>query len=88
MITVNKINETTFEVTVKGNSMTHHRVTMTPAYYQKLTGNTVSPEKLIEKSFEFLLARESNTSILSTFELSVINQYFPDYEAKIKTMLL
>lgn len=87
MITVKKINETTFHVTVKGNSLTNHQVTMTPAYHEKLTGNTVPPEKLIEKSFEFLLARESNTSILSTFALPVINQYFPDYESKIKTML-
>ncbi len=67
--------------------MTTHRVTVTPAYYEKLTNSEVSPEKLLEKSFEFLLERESNTSILSSFELPVIGKYFPDYESQIQKML-
>ena len=37
--------------------------------------------------FEFLLARESNTSILSRFDLPVISRYFPEYESKIRGML-
>ena len=40
---------------------------------------TISTEILLEKSFEFLLQRESNTSILSQFKLEVISQYSPDY---------
>lgn len=44
-------------------------------------------EVLIEKSFEFLLDRESNTSILSTFDLPVIARYFPEYESKIREIL-
>lgn len=87
MITVEKINETTFKVTVKSHSVTTHQVTVTSSYYQKLTGGRVPPATLVEKSFEFLLGRESNTSILSYFELPVINQYFPDYEAKMTAML-
>jgi len=42
---------------------------------------------LVEKSFEFLLDRESNTSILRSFELPVIGQYFPEYETTISKML-
>ncbi|MDX2343195.1 MAG: hypothetical protein QNL12_05390 [Acidimicrobiia bacterium] len=42
---------------------------------------------LVEKSFEFLLERESNTSILSSFELPVIDRYFPEYETTITKML-
>lgn len=87
MVTIEKINETTFKVTVKGGSVTHHRVTVSPSYYNKLTGGQVSPETLVEKSFDFLLARESNTSILSSFDLPVIGQYFSDYESKISDML-
>jgi hypothetical protein len=83
MITVKEIDSTTFEVTVEAARTTTHRVTVSPAYYRKLTDGRVTPAALIEKSFEFLLERESNTSILSSFDLPVIGNYFPDYESKI-----
>jgi hypothetical protein len=47
----------------------------------------VPAEKLVEKSFELLLERESNTSILRSFDLPVIQRYFPEYEQTIRTML-
>ena len=87
MITVNKVDDRTFEVTVAGRTTTNHRVTVDPSYHEKLTDGHVSAEKLVEKSFEFLLKRESNTSILRTFELPVIGRYFPEYETTIRTML-
>lgn len=87
MIKVNKINDTTFEVTVEERTTTVHKVTLPQHYYEKLTGNKVSPEVLVEKSFEFLLEREPNTSILRGFELSVISRYFPEYERTIKSVL-
>ena len=87
MITVQPIDETTFRVAVKGRTTTTHTVTVSPSYYEKLTGKRVEPEVLIEKSFEFLLERESNTSILSSFALPVIGTYFPEYETTIKKML-
>jgi hypothetical protein len=74
----------TFEVIVKGSmTTTTHTVKLTPDYYQTLTGGKVSEEALIERSFEFLLERESNTSILSHFDLPVIGKYFPEYEKTI-----
>ena len=87
MIEVRKIDETTFDVTVEGATTTHHTVTVAPDYYQQLTGGGVSAEVLVEKSFEFLLEREPNTSILSSFELPVIGHYFPDYERVIGNRL-
>lgn len=72
-----------FEVTVAGNTITHHKVTVMKDYYEKLTGESTSPEELVEKSFEFLLSREPNTSILSEFNLKVISSYFPEYEKEI-----
>ncbi len=72
-----------YEVTVQGRSVTTHTVTLTDVYYQKLTGGRVRPETLISRSFEFLLERESNTMILSRFDLPVIGQYFPEYEKAI-----
>jgi len=87
MISVNTIDSTNFEVIVEGNTTTTHRVTVTHSYYQKLTNNRVTPEVLVETSFKFLLERESNTSILSRFDLPVIERYFPEYEETIRTML-
>jgi hypothetical protein len=73
----------TFEVTVREATTTTHMVTVSQDYYQKLTGGKITPETLIEKSFEFLLERESNTMILSRFDLPVIGDYFPEYEKTI-----
>jgi len=87
MITVNPIDSTTFEVVVEAGTTTTHKVSVKPSYYEKLTDKRVTPKVLVEKSFEFLLDRESNTSILRSFDLPVIGQYFPEYEKVIKGML-
>jgi hypothetical protein len=87
MITVQSIDQNTFRVTVEGRTTTTHTVSLTDSYYENLTGKRVTPKVLVEKSFEFLLERESNTSILSSFELPVISRYFPEYEKTIGNML-
>lgn len=40
-------------------------------------------EDLVRRSFDFLLKREPPSSILRTFDLSVIGRYFPDYDRVI-----
>ena len=87
MITVEKIDASTFKVTVKDGTTTNHTVSVNPSYYEKLTGGRISAEELVERSFEFLLKRESNTSILSSFDLPVIGRYFPEYENIIRKTL-
>ena len=87
MIKVDTIDDKTFEVTVEGLSTTTHTVTLDRAYYEKLTAKRVSAEMLVRKSFEFLLEREGNTSILRSFDLPVIGHYFPEYESVIQDML-
>ncbi|NIO11478.1 MAG: hypothetical protein GTO40_27050 [Deltaproteobacteria bacterium] len=87
-IEVTKKDDKTFLVAVNARTTTSHTVTLEPDYYTRLTGGKVTPEKLIEKSFEFLLERESNTSILSNFDLPLINHYFPEYELSIGQRLL
>ena len=82
-IEVARRDKETFDVTVEDLVTTNHRVMVSSDYHQKLTGGKVSAETLIEKSFEFLLERESNTMILSSFDLSVIGEYFPEYESDI-----
>jgi len=72
-----------YEVTVEAGSTTRHRVELPVAYWEKLCRPGESREALIERSFRFLLERESNTSILPSFELSVISRYFPEFEQAI-----
>lgn len=86
-IAVEVINETTFAVSVSNGTTTTHTVTVPPEYYRKLTSNRVSAATLVEKSFEFLLAREPNTSILRSFTLPIIQRYFSEYEQTISVML-
>ena len=53
-------------------------------YYKQLTDEKVEPEKLIEKSFKFLLKNEKQKDIIEEFELSEISKYFPKFEQEIK----
>jgi hypothetical protein len=41
-------------------------------------------ESLVVKSFEFLLEREPPSAILATFDLSVIQRYFAEYDRTIR----
>ncbi|MEE9331897.1 MAG: hypothetical protein V3U89_06665 [Methylophilaceae bacterium] len=82
-IIVKEINQHTFQVTVDAGSTTQHEVNVDEAYAQKLTNGKISAAKLVKQSFEFLLERESNNSILRRFNLSVISHYFPEYESII-----
>ena len=87
MITIKLIKDSDFEVTVKLKSTSQHKVHISNDLYNSLTDGKVSHEFLIKASFEFLLERESNNSILSEFDLEVISQYFPEYEKEIKKRL-
>ncbi|MCF8367727.1 MAG: hypothetical protein K9G76_01700 [Bacteroidales bacterium] len=86
-ISVKKFNQIEFEVTVESRITTIHKVSLPLAYYQKLTSGKIPAEILIEKSFEFLLQREPNSSILKSFELSVIGRYFSEFEEVIKSRI-
>ena len=85
MIKVEEKNEKEFEVVVdEDGTRTKHVVTLDDEYYKHLTKGNVTKKKLIKRSFEFLLKREPKESILSRFDLRIINTYFPEYEEKIK----
>lgn len=87
MIQVKKTGNERYEVKVSGSTETTHRVTLSDDYYQELTGGKETPERLLERSFEFLLRHEPNTSILRSFDLPTINRYFPAYEEEMKGMI-
>jgi len=82
-IAVTDIDKNNFQVIVVDRTTTTHHVTVQDGYLQRLSSQPVDRAHLVKESFEFLLARESNTSILRHFDLSVIAHYFPEYEATI-----
>ncbi len=73
-------------VSVQGDVLTNHRVRVTKADLDRLSEGR-PPEELLQESFRFLLERESNSSILSSFDLPVIGHYFPEYEREIRARL-
>jgi hypothetical protein len=82
-IVLTLVDECHFQVAVIDSSNTTHKVSIQPDYALKLTAGKITTAQLVEKSFEFLLERESNTNILRQFDLSVIARYFPEYETVI-----
>jgi len=82
MIKVEKKNQQEFKVKVEEKE---YNVGLDDEYWQDLTGGKITKEELIKKSFEFLLEREPKESILSRFNLRIINQYFPEFEEEIRT---
>jgi hypothetical protein len=73
-------------VTVQGSVQTHHSVRVTKVDLARLAKGRTT-EDLLQASFQFLLERESNTSILASFDLPLIGHYFPEYEGEILVRL-
>ena len=72
---------------IEGQGETEHRVTVSRADYERLTALAVLPEVLVQKTFDFLLIREPEESILRQFDLGIVAQYFPDFEREIRRAL-
>lgn len=43
-----------------------------------------TPEQLVTRAFEFLLAREPAGSILGSFDVADIQRYFPEFDREIR----
>jgi hypothetical protein len=71
----------TADVTVRDRETTTHRVRISRAERERYGTDDVAD--LVRRSFEFLLEREGNTSILREFDLSTIERYFPEYAREI-----
>lgn len=81
---IKKRNNDVFEVTVADNITTTHEVTVTDQSLSDLADENVTKTQLLEFSFRFLLEREPNTSILPSFDITVISKYFPDYRNEVR----
>lgn len=77
-----------FEVTIQeGGGVTQHQVSLSRATWRKLTGGAHEPQACLRAAFCFLLEREPKESILRSFDVAVIAQYFPEFESKFQHYL-
>ena len=84
---IEKLTEDIFKVTILGGVTTQHEVTVTDIAHYDLTKGRITKKELLDFSFKFLLDRESNTSILSKFDITVISDYFQEYESELLQIL-
>ena len=78
------------QVTVRDERTTSgHRVTVSGDDATRLAAATdpEQVERLLYETFDFLLEREPKESILARFDVTVIGQYFPDFEREIRRYL-
>ena len=83
-VSIKKLSDDVFEVTVAKTSTTTHTVTITDQRLNDLTDNNVTKTQLLKFPFRFLLEREPNTSILSSFDINLISKYFSDYNGEVR----
>ncbi|HEX5461926.1 MAG TPA: hypothetical protein VFX20_18320 [Steroidobacteraceae bacterium] len=77
-----------FEVIVReADGESRHHVTMSQAGFEKMTAGQHTPEHCLAAAFRFLLDRERKESILGRFDVSVISQYFPEFERELPRYL-
>ena len=83
-MSIKKLTDDVFQVTVADSMTTTHEVTVTDQSLTDLTENKMTKTQLLKFSFNFLLDREPNTSILSSFDINVISKYFSDYRVEVR----
>ena len=86
-ILIKKNDKNTFAVFIESCLNSNHIVTLNDDIYFEMTKGIKSKEELILFSFKFLLERENNTSILSNFNLEIIQNYFPEYKNEIQNWI-
>jgi hypothetical protein len=74
-----------FDVTVaEGAESSSHRVTVARSDLERLGAPEEPPERFVARCFEFLLQHEPKESILSSFDVTDIGRYFPEFEESIR----
>jgi hypothetical protein len=87
-IEVEQVGPDEFRVRLtEGKTETMHVVTMKTSEYERISGKKVAPVELVKRAFEFLLARERKEEILRKFDLTIIGQYFAEFEQAMKRSL-
>lgn len=77
-----------FDVTLTdGASVTKHEVRVSAEDLAHLGLTDCDPRALVEESFRFLLEREPKETILASFELARIEDFFPEYPGQIRARM-
>ena len=81
-------NQWQYEVQVTDAAASYdYQVTLSWSDYDLWSRGRVAPQKVVKAAFEFLLSKEPASSILSTFDCSIIRRYFPEVDSELPTML-
>lgn len=72
------------EVAGAGGTGSRHEVGVSTADLARWGRAGETPEGLVTRAFEFLLAREPASSILRRFQVSDISSYFPEFDQEIR----
>jgi hypothetical protein len=67
----------------KGRTVSEHAVTVTKADKQRFAPDSTVGD-LVKRSFEFLLEHEPPQGILSHYNLTDIQRYFPEWDGLIR----
>ena len=86
-LSIKEISDSTFKVIISDEKETYHLVSVSDDFLNKYTKNKITKKKLIELSFNFLLEREKNSSILREFQLQEISKYFPEYFDSVRSWI-
>lgn len=77
--------ELRFAVVVReGATETRHDVTLAERDFEQWSRPAETGERFVERCFRFLLEREPKESILRSFDVRVIERYFPEFDAAIR----
>jgi hypothetical protein len=86
-VTVTPAEGGAFAVTVRDGGRERNHLVTVPAEPATEGLPPADPRRLVEESFAFLLERESASSILAEFDLTVIGRYFPEYPNELTRRL-
>ena len=81
-------NQWRYEVYVyAGGRRYTYAVTLSWSDYDLWSKGRVAPAVVVRAAFEFLLARESASSILGKFDCALIRRYFPEVDRVLPGMV-
>ena len=83
-IAIERIDNDTFSVLISSKKNTQHTVKFSDKQRDLYELGHIQKDVIIKIAFDFLLAREPNTSILTNFSIDLISNYFPEFETKLK----
>lgn len=81
-------NRWSYDVTVYEDGRTHrYAVSLSFQDYDLWSRGRVSPSRVVEQAFRFLLDQEPADAILERFDCSIIRRYFPKVDRELPEML-